>query len=274
VDPDGTVALVANYGGGSVACLGLTADGRLEPVVSGSGPSGVLEHAADRPAAAGSVPQPPAKPHAHSVDVAPGGRAVFVCDLGLDRVFVHSLDRQRATLSPWRAAATKPGAGPRHFAVHPDGRRGWCVNERDLTVTGFRIGPDAALSVGETCSTLPPGVTDRTGYSCAEIAVHPRGNFLYVSNRGHDSIAMFRIVGDTTGLEFLGAEPTRAKTPRHFAVAPGGSFLLAGGQAANVVTVFEIDAATGRLGFTGRSIAVPSPVCIAFAPDPATDSQR
>lgn len=264
VDPDGTVVLAANYGGGSVACLGLTADGRLEPMVAGSGPGGFLAHA----------PAGDARPHAHSVDVALGGRAVFVCDLGLDRVFVHALDRDRATIAPWQAAATKPAAGPRHFAVHPDGRRGWCVNERDLTVTGFRISPDAGLSVGETCSTLPPDVTDRAGFSGAEIAVHPHGNFLYASNRGHDSIAAFRIVGDSTGLELLGIEPTRAKMPRHFAIAPGGRFLLAAGQAANVVTVFEIDAATGRLAFTGRSIAVPGPACICFGPAPAADRHR
>jgi len=107
-------------------------------------------------------------------------------------------------------------------------------------------------------------VTDRSGFSCAEIAVHPNGTFLYASNRGHDSIAMFRIVGDTNTLEFLGVEPTRAKTPRHFAIAPGGKFLLAGGQASNNVTVFAIDNETGRLTFTGTSVEVPNPMCVAF----------
>jgi 6-phosphogluconolactonase len=272
VDADGLVVLAANYGGGSVACFGLTAEGRLEPCVSGTGAAGFLQHAAPATAAAGSDPKRQGKPHAHAVDVAPGGRAVFVCDLGLDRVFVHALDRERATFAPWTAAATQPGAGPRQFAIHPDGRRAWCVNELDLTVTALRITPDGYLSAGATCSTLPSGVSDRRGFSAAEIAVHPDGRFLYASNRGHDSIAMFRIVDDAGGLELLGTEPTRGKTPRHFAIAPGGRFLLVGGQGSNAVTVFAIDRETGRLSFTGTSVDVPSPVCIAYGREP--DSSR
>ena len=117
-------------------------------------------------------------------------------------------------------------------------------------------------------------MTDRAGFSCAEIAVHPRGRFLYASNRGHDSLAMFRIVGTTTDLEFLGIEPTRAKTPRHFAIAPGGTFLLAAGQASNTVTVFAIDEETGRLAFTGVSVEVPGPTCVAFRPEPQAQPPR
>jgi 6-phosphogluconolactonase len=267
VDPRGKVVLAANYGGGSVACLGLTDDGRLEPLVSGSGASGFLQHEWRRGGETGLDPKRQEKPHAHSVDVAPDGRFAFACDLGLDEVLVHALDADRATLGRHSAAKLQAGAGPRHFALHPDAARAWCVNELDLTVTGFDVdAPRGTLRVGPTISTLPADTTDRTGMSCAEIAIHPNGRFLYASNRGHDSLAMYRIVGDTTELEFLGTEPTRAKTPRHFAIAPGGRFLLAGGQASNTVTVFAIDPETGRLTFTGASVDVPSPVCIAFRP--------
>ena len=267
VDREGKVVLAANYSGGNVACLGLAEDGRLKPLASADGAGGFVQHDYDRAGEEGINPKRQDKPHAHSVDVSPDETTVVVCDLGLDRIFLHGLDRERATLAPRWSAKLKAGAGPRHFAFHPDGHRAWCVNELDLTVTAFTY--DAArgeLRAGETVSTLPPSVTDRTGFSCAEIAVHPNGKFLYASNRGHDSIAMFRIVGDTNTLEFLGVEPTLAKTPRHFAIAPGGKFLLAGGQASNNVTVFAIDDETGRLTFMGTSVEVPSPMCVAFRP--------
>jgi len=265
VDPQGGVVLAANYGGGSVACLGLAPDGRLKPLVSGGDGSGLLQHAWKRDGETGLNPQRQDKPHAHSVDVIDDH--VVVCDLGLDTVFLHRFDRARATLASAQETKLAAGAGPRHFALHPDRRRCWCVNELDLTVTSLRLDERPwRLTVEGTRSTLPPDVGDRSGCSAAEIAVHPNGRYVYVSNRGHDSIAMFRIVDDTGALEFLGAEPTRAKTPRHFAIAPGGRFLLAGGQASNTVTVFTIDEATGRLTFTGTSVAVPSPVCIAFRP--------
>jgi 6-phosphogluconolactonase len=275
VDPEGRVVLAANYGGGSVACLGLTAAGRLEPLVSGDGASGLLAHPADRAGEEGMNAKRQDKPHPHSVDVLAGAGRVIVCDLGLDTVFMHRLDPERATLVRLASRKLAAGAGPRHFALHPDGSRGWCINELDLTVTGLRIDPRACTIGAEgTRSTLPRDVTDRAGFSCAEIAVHPRGRFLYASNRGHDSLAMFRIVGTTTDLEFLGTEPTRAKTPRHFAIAPGGTFLLAAGQASNTVTVFALDEETGRLAFTGVSVEVPGPTCVAFRPEPQAQPPR
>ena len=261
VDRQGTVVLAANYGGGSVICFGLDAAGGLQRVAAG----GFVQHARNLAAASGGDPAPQQAPRAHSVDVTSDGRFACVCDLGLDELIVYAVDRERATLAPHATAALQPGAGPRHLAIHPDGRRGWCVNERNLTVTGFTFDPEAGRPViGGTLSTLPADVTERKGLSTAEIAVHPAGKFLYASNRGHDSIAMFRIVGDTPGLEFLGTEPTRAKSPRHFAIDPSGKFLLVAGQNADTVTVFTIDAETGRLAFTGHSIAVPAPVCILF----------
>lgn len=261
VDTRGRVVLAANYGGGSVACLGLTADGRLRPLVSGSG---LAVHPDDRVPQPGTVPGRQDKPHAHSVDVV-FDRVVVSCDLGLNQILIHRLDPETATVEVFRADRLFEGRGPRHLAFHPGGSRAWCVNELDLTVTGFAYGPRlCGLTEHSHHSTLPADVTDRTGFSGAEIAVHPDGGYVYVSNRGHDSIAMFRIVDDTTELEFLGTEPTRARTPRHFAIAPGGRFLLVGGQASNVVTVFAIDAQTGRLSFTGTSVDIPSPVCVAF----------
>lgn len=275
VDAAGRVALAANYGGGSVTCLGLEADGGLRPVVAGA-PGGFLQHAFDRVPPTGIHAKRQQKPHGHSIDPSPDGRFAFVCDLGLDKVFVHALDAARATLAPHSAATLASGAGPRHFALHPGGRFGYGVNELDLTVTAFAFDPQAgSLAPLQTLSMLPDDVSERSGFKAAEIAVHPSGRFVYASNRGHDSIAMYAVDDATGKLRFLGAEPTRAKTPRGFGIDPTGRFLLACGQASGTVTVFAIDAESGRLTFTGTTLAVPAPVCVVFArqPQPSTSSR-
>ena len=275
VDTDGRVALAANYAGGSAICLALGADGDLAPVAAGE-PGGFLQHAYDRKAGTGFDPRRQAKAHGHSIDPTPDGRFAIVCDLGLDKVFVHALDRERATLAPHGFVATKAGAGPRHFALHPGGRFGYGVNELDLTVTAFAFDPQAgSLAPLQTLSMLPDDVSERSGFKAAEIAVHPTGRFVYASNRGHDSIAMYAVDDATGKLRFLGAEPTRAKTPRGFGIDPTGRFLLACGQASGTVTVFAIDAESGRLTFTGTTLAVPAPVCVVFArqPQPSTSSR-
>lgn len=261
VDPTGGVVLAANYGGGSVICLGLEADGRLKPVVTGT-PGGFIQHEGK-----GVNPQRQEKPHGHSIYSAPDGRFALACDLGIDKVLVHTLDVAKATLAPHGFGATKPGAGPRHFAVHPNGRFGYSVNELDRTVTAFAFDPQAGtLTEFQTLSTLPADVTDTAGMSTAEIVAHPTGKFLYASNRGHHSIAMFAIDEPTGKLTFLGVEPIRGKTPRNFVIDPSGKYLLAGGQDSNTVTVFSIDQSTGKLSFTGHTLDVPAPVCLRFRP--------
>lgn len=275
VDAGGRVALAANYSGGSAICLGLANDGSLKPVGAGQ-PGGFLQHAYDRTPDEGFDARRQEKPHAHSIDPTPDGRFAIVCDLGLDKVLVHALDRERATLAPHGFAATKAGAGPRHFALHPSSRFGYCVNELDFTVTAFAFDPQAgALTEIQTLPTLPADVTNRTGFSTAEIAVHPTGKFVYASNRGHQSIAMYAIDGGSGKLTFLGVEPIRGKTPRNFSIDPTGAFLFAGGQDSNTVTVFAVDRETGRLAYTGTSLDVPAPVCITFARQPvASKSSR
>jgi 6-phosphogluconolactonase len=261
VDRSGRVVLAANYGGGSVICLGVAADGSLEPVVSGT-PGGFIQHEGKGP-----NPQRQEGPHGHSINPTADGRFAVTCDLGLDKVFLHALDADRATLALHGFGSTAAGAGPRHFAFHPTGRFGYSVNELDRTVTAFAFDPQAGtLTPFQTLSTLPADVTDTTGFSTAEIVAHPTGKFLYASNRGHDSIAMYAVDEATGRLTFLGAEPTRGKTPRNFVIDPTGKFLLAGGQNSHTVTVFAINADTGRLSFTGQSLDVPSPVCIRFRP--------
>jgi len=259
VDRSGRVVLAANYGGGSSVCLGVAEDGGLRAAVEGQ-PGGFIQHVGK------SVdPGRQEGPHGHSIDPTPDGRFAVVCDLGLDKVLVHRLDAAAATIAPHTEAAVAPGAGPRHFAFHPDGRHGYCINEMDLTVTALEFDPQAgSLRPFQTLSTLPEGVSDRRGLSTAEIAVHPSGRFLYGSNRGHDTIAMYAIEKGSGRLEFLGAEPIRGRVPRNFALDPSGKWLLAAGQDSHDVSVFAIDADSGRLAFSGRSTPVPAPVCIVF----------
>ena len=263
VDPSGRVLLAANYGSGSTICLGLEADGSLKPIVptSSDAPGGFLQHGGNGPNKSRQQ-----TPHGHSIDPTPDGRFAVSCDLGADRVFVHALNVEAATLSLQSDAATQPGGGPRHFVLHPSRPFGYANNELTMTVTAFQFDPEAGrLAAIQTISTLPDSVTDRHGFSTAEIAIHPNGRLLYVSNRGHDSLAIFGIDETSGKLTLKGVEPTRCQTPRHFALTPDGTRLFAAGQTSHTVTAFTLDPTTGRLSFDGEALQVPTPVCILFS---------
>jgi 6-phosphogluconolactonase len=252
VDRTGRNVLVANYGSGSAACLPIARDGRLGKATSS------VQHEGS------SVnPRRQQGPHAHAIELDAANRFAFVPDLGLDKVFIYRFDAERGQLAPndppWVAVA--PGSGPRHFAFHPSGRFAYVINEMGSTVTAFRYdAPRGALESIQTVSTLPEGFKGEN--TTAEIAVHPSGKFLYGSNRGHDSIAIFAIDASTGKLRAVGHEPTQGKTPRNFALDPTGRYLLAANQATDNVVVFRIDATTGALRPTGHSLGVPSPVCV------------
>lgn len=254
----GRYVLVANYGSGSVAALPIEPDGRLKPA------SALVQHT-------GSSVNPTRQegPHAHSVNVDPGNRYAFVADLGLDKVLVYRFDSVKGTLAPITppAASVAPGAGPRHLAFHPEGRFAYVINEMASTVTAFSVDPTTGvLHPLQTLSTLPPGQSVQPGYSAAEVQVHPSGKFLYGSNRGHDSIAIFSIDSRTGKLHYVANESTRGKSPRHFGIDPAGRFLLAANQHSNTLISFRIDQESGRLEATGQVLDVPSPVCVMFVP--------
>ena len=252
IDEGGKVLLGANYGGGSVFAMPLGGDGRLGK------PTAFIQHEGK------SVdPKRQAAPHAHSINLDAAGRFAFAADLGLDKVLVYRFDAAKGSLTPHKPpfAATAPGAGPRHFAFHPSGKWAYVINELNGTATAFAY--DAAkgkLTEIQTLSTLPK---DFEGVnSCAEILVHPSGEFLYGSNRGHDSIAVFAVDGGTGKLTALGHEPTQGKRPRNFRLDPTGRYLLAANQDTGNVVVFAIDGKTGELKATGHSIDVPGPSCV------------
>ena len=254
VDREGKNVLVANYGGGSVAVVPIEADGSLGT------PTATITHRGS------SVnPQRQEAPHAHCVTLDAANRFAFVTDLGLDRILIYRFDPARGALTPNDppSVAVKPGAGPRHFAFHPDGRHAYVINEMGSTITAFDH-DRGVLTPRETLSTLPKDY--RGDNSTAEIQVHPTGAFLYGSNRGQNSIAIFAVDPTTGELTARGHQAQRIKTPRHFAIDPTGRFLVVANQDSASLVVFRIDPKTGALEPAGDPASVPAPVCVEFVP--------
>ena len=258
VDRTGKTALIANYGGGSAVALPIHPDGKLGEA------SGFVQHKGYD-----TVKDRPLTPHAHSVNVDAGNRFAFVADLGLDKVLVYKLDPEKSTITANDppAASVPAGSGPRHFAFHPSGKYAYVINESLLTVTAFQYDADkGVLAPQQTITTLPEGVTDRKGMSTAEVQVHPSGKFLYGSNRGHNSIAIFSIDSTTGKLTPVGHQGQGIKTPRNFGVDPTGHYLLAANQGGDSVIVFRIHQTTGQLEPNDSTVSVGAPVCVKFMP--------
>jgi 6-phosphogluconolactonase len=254
VDATGRFVLVANYGSGSVAMAPIKADGTL-----GSA-TGFDQHHGK-----GVNPARQEGPHAHSITPDPANRFALACDLGLDKIFVYRLDLKGGKLIPNAppSVSVKPGAGPRHLAFSSNGRYIYVTDEMGNTVTVFSYDPaHGSLRSLQAISTLPEDFSGSN--TSADIHVAPSGRFLYSSNRGHDSLAMFRISSATGKLTHLGNEPSGGKTPRNFAIDPSGRFLFVANQDSNNVVVFRMNPTTGALTPTGHKIEVPKPVCIKF----------
>ena len=256
VDRSGQTVLVANYGGGSVAALPIEPDGSLRPAASFIQHTGSSVNSSRQEA-----------PHAHSFNVDPGNRFAVAADLGLDKVLVYKLDPATSKLvaNDPPATSVKPGSGPRHFAFHPSGKSAYVINEILCTATAFAYDAERGrLTERQTISTLPDGVAVKPEYSTAEIQVHPSGKFVYGSNRGHDSIAVFAVDEGQGTLRYVENQSTQGKTPRGFGIDPTGRYLLAGNQDSHTVVIFRIDPRTGRLTATGQKLEVGSPVCVKF----------
>ncbi len=215
----------------------------------------------------GKDPRRQEGPHAHSVNLSPDGRFLLVSDLGLDKILVYRFDSAKGSLAANDPPFVKlsAGSGPRHISFHPNGRFVYQINELSSTLTAFAYDADGgSLREVETISTLPQGFSGNS--TTAEVAVHPDGTFVYGSNRGHDSIAVFAVKGDKCILEPVEYVSTRGKTPRHFAIDPTGNYLFAANQNSGEIVVFRIDRTTGKLTATDVVLKVPSPVCVVFVP--------
>jgi len=258
VDRDGRFLLVANYGSGHVAILPVADDGRLQPAGS------VVQHEGS------SVnPTRQKEPHAHCIVLDAGNRFALAADLGIDKIMVYRFNSEPGKLLPNDPpfAQSKPGSGPRHIAFHPNGKYVYVIEELSSTVTVFAYDADSGtlkpFQAGDAkccVSTLPEGFQGTN--TCADIHVHPSGRFLYGSNRGHNSIAIFAIDDKTGGLRLLGHEPTQGKTPRNFAIDPSGTFLLVANQDSDTIVSFRINQEVGTLTATGQVCRVSMPVCL------------
>ncbi|HEU5099982.1 MAG TPA: lactonase family protein [Roseiflexaceae bacterium] len=250
IDQSGRWVMAANYSSGSLCVLPIEADGALGPATA------TIQHSGS------SVNQERQEgPHAHSIMVDPRNRFVLAADLGLDQILIYELDARRGTLTEHHQANLRPGAGPRHLTFHPSGKYLYCMNELDSTVTVFAYDAEqGTLRDLQSVSTLPNGFTgSNTG---ADIHVHPTGRYLYSSNRGHDSIAIFALDEAIGLLEPIGHVATGGRTPRNFAIDPTGTLLFAANQASDSVLSFQIDEASGGLTPTGHVTEVPKPVCV------------
>ena len=260
VDRSGKFVLVANYTGGNVAVLPIGKDGSLGEAVS------VVQHEGSGPNA-----QRQKGPHAHSINVDQTNRFAVAADLGIDKLLVYRFDAATGALSANAppSASTDPGAGPRHFAFTPDGRFALAINELASTLTSFAWKADTGvLTTVQTVSTLPApaaGAPAGAPSYTAEVQVHPSGKFVYGSNRGHDTIAVFALDAATGKLTSVEHEPTRGKTPRNFGIDPSGRWLVAANQDTDTLAVFRIDQATGALDPVGEPVTVGQPVCVKFA---------
>jgi 6-phosphogluconolactonase len=254
-DAGGTHVMVANYNSGSAEVLPINStDGSLGE------PSSVDQHT-------GSSVDPARQegPHAHCAIFDPSGKYGLVCDLGTDKIVVYKYNSTTGTIdaSGVEPGVVAPGSGPRHFVFTNDGLHGYCISEMKSTITAFNFDPNTgALKAYQTISTLPTGFTGSS--SCAEIALSPDGRFLYGSNRGHNSLAIFSVSPRDHTISLVGHEPTGGKTPRGFEMDPSGNFLIVANQDSNSLVVFKRNAKTGKLTPTGQTLECPSPASIVF----------
>lgn len=256
LDATGKWVLVANYGGGSVALLPIQGNGALGEAVSFHQHQGSSLN-----------PQRQEGPHAHGVTLDAANRVAIVPDLGLDRLMIYRLDAVNGRLTPNDPphAAVKPGSGPRHLAFAPDDKHAYGINELSSTVTVYAYdSAGGSLAEVQTLSTLPDGF-DRDN-STAEIEVHPTGKFVYGSNRGHDSIAVFARDLQRGTLERVANVPTQGKAPRNFAIDPTGAWLWAANQGSDNLVLFRIDPERGLLQPAGVTVDIGSPVCVQYVP--------
>ena len=254
-DRSGRCLFTAQYGTSTVAVFPLDADGRIRPRSdlvhhSGSGPNKVRQEG----------------PHPHWVGTDPANRFLFVPDLGSDRIVIYEMDLSAGKLKTHGHGSCPAGSGPRHFVFHPNGRFAYVVNELGISVTAFAY--DAAvgtLTPIQTIDSLPAELRELPSTG-AEICIHPSGEFLYASTRGHDSVSAFRINPESGRLTFVEREPIRGVHPRSINLDQSGKWLLAAGRDSNTIAVFRIDPKTGGLVFNEKIVNSPAPICIQFQP--------
>jgi 6-phosphogluconolactonase len=253
VHPSGKMAFLANYTSGSWAAYPISSNGKIEASTAkyqfaGSGPNKSRQE----------------KPHAHCVLSTPNGKFVYVTDLGTDRLMNYTVDAAKGTVSPNPIQAyfyTEPGAGPRHFIIHPSGRFLYLLNELQATLIACTIDEQGVINEIETVETLPADFKGTN--SSAAIRMHPNGRFVYVSNRGYNGIHAYEIQKNGS-LKKVGEIQRGISTPRDFNIDPTGQFMVIGNQDTNNLLIYEVNPATGKLSYRSESVSITKPICIEF----------
>ncbi len=245
-----SMVLVSNYTGGNVSLYKIKPSGELSEALS------VLQHYGSGPVLARQD-----KPHVHSALFEPGGNRIFVADLGIDQVKVYTIDKNSTTLKPYKfpEIGMPPGSGPRHMTIHPNGSTLYVANEMGCSVSVVQMARNGVFKVIETISTLPADY--KIPNTCADIHLSPDGKFLYVSNRGMNTIAIFSVLDSR--IKLIGHEDTRGEMPRNFTMSPDGEYLLVANQNSNNIVAFKRNAESGLLTYTGAINAF-KPVCLLF----------
>ncbi|MFD1142364.1 lactonase family protein [Larkinella insperata] len=252
VDQTGKLAFVSNYGGGTFTVLPIKNDGTLGAATD------TLKYEGK-----GANSQRQEKPHIHSATVSPNNRFVYVCDLGTDKVYIYEFDKASGKVKPAATpyASVAPGSGPRHIAIHPNGKYLYLVEELTSSVATFALDSKtgALTLLQDNVKTLPADFTGNN--TSADIHTDPKGKFLYQSNRGHNALAVLSIANDGK-VTLNGQQSTDGKTPRNFLIDPKGEYAFAANQDTDNIVVYKIDGKTGQLNPTGTQIKVPAPVCL------------
>lgn len=250
VSPGGNYVAVATYGGGTTSVYPVLKNGSLLEASSTIKNSG-----------SGANKDRQSKPHAHSIKFSKWGNDVFSADLGTDQLNIYRLKKNALKTKGQAFAKLPPGAGPRHFDFHPNKKVIYVINELSSTVTALKK-DRKGWSVFQNISTLP---SDYTGESyCADIHISKDGKYLYGSNRGHNSIAVFEINSKDASLKLLDVVSVEGNWPRNFGITPDGRWMLVANQRSGNITVFEVDKVNGSIKYAGKEIKLPAPVCIEF----------
>ena len=251
IDPKGRFAYVSNYGDGTLSVLPINKDGSLAKA------SDFIRHTG------GSIVVGRQEgPHIHSAIPSPDGRFIYVSDLGIDKIMIYKVnDEGKLSPAAMPFVASTPGSGPRHFTIHPNGKYAYSAEEISSTIASFQVNKETgALSALERVNMPPAGFTERN--SAADIHFSPDGKFLYASNRGHESLVIFKVDDKTGKMSLVGHENTGGKHPRNFMMDKKGEFVLTANQNTDNIVVFKRDKKTGKLSPNGEQKIVPAVTCL------------